>query len=78
MDFLFRVLFRSSRKLGWTAKLLLGEVGGICELKEDIGICCGGGERASGSGGPLLRRCIVGGGAFFKELCFHEDVLEGS
>lgn len=39
MDFLFRVLLRSSRKLGWIDMLALGDVGGICELKEDTGIC---------------------------------------
>lgn len=43
------------------------------------GICCGGGERAKGSGVPLLRRCIVRGGVFLKELCFlAEEVLEKS
>lgn len=29
MDFLLRVLLRSSRKLGWMDRLALGEVGGI-------------------------------------------------
>lgn len=31
-----------------------------------------------GSGVPLLRRCIVGGGVFLKELCFLAEVLEKS
>lgn len=87
MDFLFRVRFRSSRKLGWklTSVLLFGEVGGIWEVggtegtalgaKGCSGICWGGGESASCSGGPLLRRCIVGGGVFFRELDFQEVVL---
>lgn len=29
MDFLFKVLLRSSRKLGWMDRLPLGDVGGI-------------------------------------------------
>lgn len=29
MDFLFKVRLRSSRKLGWTDRLPLGDVGGI-------------------------------------------------
>lgn len=28
IDFLFKVLLRSSRKLGWMDRLLLGDVGG--------------------------------------------------
>lgn len=84
MDFLFRVRFRSSRKLGWklASVVAFGEVGGTWEegggatgAKGCSGICWGGGESASCSGGPLLRRCIVGGGVFFRELDFQEVVL---
>lgn len=76
IDFLFKVLLRSSRKLGCMERLPFGDVGGSWELNGVRGICWGGGDRTRGSGGPLLRRCIVGGGVFLNELCFHEDVLE--
>lgn len=79
MDFLFKVRFRSSRKLGWTVERVPpppldppGRVGARGQPK-------GGGDNGKGSWTVLLRDslCSVGGGVFFRDWVFHDDWLTG-
>lgn len=71
-DFLFRVLLRSSRKLGWAGALPLGEVGGG---KGELGR--GGGDRGGACGAGLARRSDVAGRVFFREPFPQEELLSG-